>query len=199
MVHIFVAVGHAAIVGVGIERAGPRAWIGICHEIVITYIGTGNCAARWDWIGHASFGAVEDAVVVRVWIEHVDRAVAVTIGCEVRFLAISNAIVVGVTIARIRSQERFERISQAVTIGVDHAGVVSTVPAGRQGLGTIWLTVKIAIFAAVDHRAVIAVLIQWIGFGNTGIRVRHKHAVSWIRAIRRRAGWRRNAQFGAVK
>src|SRR5690606_18560258 len=104
--------GHAAAIGVGIERIGRGARIRVGHEVARAHVRVGQRH------GHAHLGAVAHAVVVAVGIERVDQAVAVGVAVEVGLVAVGDAVVVGVGVVGIRAEDQLADVSDAVAVAV---------------------------------------------------------------------------------
>ena len=62
MIGIFGTVVDATVIGVRIQRIGPRGWVCIGNKMTLTWIGT--VARRTDRCRHASFGAVVEPVII---------------------------------------------------------------------------------------------------------------------------------------
>src|SRR6185436_8534485 len=157
-VAVFVAVRHSTVIGVGVDGAGGGgARVAVRHARALLLVGGGIIAEK------ALFGAVGEAVVVRVRIPDVDQAVAVGVVGGVGFVAVFDAVIIGVGVFRVAADRLFLAVGQAVVVVVFQVTVVGAVARRRVGLAGVFGAVVIQVLGAVCGAPVIAVGVERIG------------------------------------
>ena len=121
--------------------------------------------------GFAALGAVVEAVVVAVHVEHVSDPVAIGVVGGVSLSAVEQAVVVAVRVVGVRAEELLEGVRQTVLVGVDHAAVVPAFAGRRIGLPAVERAVQVRVLGAVGRAAAIGVLLQWIRLGRARVGV----------------------------
>ena len=170
LVGVLGAVGHPASVRVGHELMGRGAVIGVGHEVARAHVGVGMALG----LGHAPLGAVGQAVVVAVGIEHVDQAVAVGVDAPVVLVAVEHAVIVAVGVVGIRADRELLGVGQAVAVRVQRRGIVVVEEVGI-ALAGVDAAVAIGILGEVGHAAVVGVGQELAG-GGAAIGVGHEVA-----------------------
>ena len=112
----------------------------------------------------AGLGAVIEAVVVAVDVEHVDQVIAIGVVAWVGLVAIEDAVVIGVGVVQIRAEETLEFVAQAVVVAVLAACVILLV-VGIDVAG-VHFAVEVGVLRAVGDAAVIGVRVERIGHGG---------------------------------
>ena len=181
-VRILGTVGHATRVRVAIQRVGRCRRVGVWHEVANTDVGArrGRC--------NPAFSPIEDAVVVRVWIERVDQPIHVGVDVPHRLRAIEHTVVVRVGVQRVRPGEHLVGVADPVAVGVVITRVV------RVGLTGVDATVAVRVFDAVRHAAGVGVRSK-CGSARRRIGVRDEVAHADVGICKRGC----HPDFGAVE
>ena len=163
--------------------------------MVLGEISPTDSADRRGRYRDAHFSTVIEAVVVRVWIQHIDEAITVAVRSKVWLFTIDYSVVVGILVARVGAKREFFSIGQAIAIGINQNIISSIIRIGFTGID---LTVVIHVFSAITNAAAISI---WINHRRLGrwVGVWHKEALRWVGAVGRGTHRCRDPGFGAIK
>jgi hypothetical protein len=128
--------------------------------VILGLVGSGVFAIE------AHFGAVGQAVVVRVRVQDVDQLVAVSVVGRIGFVAVFDTVVVAVGVLRIAADSLLFAVGQAVLVVVEQVGVVGAVGRGRVGFARVFRAVMVEIFRAVLRATVVGVGVERVGLGG---------------------------------
>ena len=184
-VRVLGAVGHRAVVRVGVLRVRAGRRIGVGHEVPRVHV---RVRGR---LRDAGLRAVEQAVIVAVGVEHVRHTVSVEVAAGAGLVPVEHPVVVGVGVVGVAPDAVLFGVGQAVVVAVRAPVVVRRV-VGIPLVG-VELAVAVRIFEAVGDAAVVGVRVEGVrgrrrvGVGHVvagrGVRVVGAHRDAGLRAV----------------